>query len=372
MRDSVIHQQARSSAPAIVETNRDDQTHIEPVRRNLRSIHALRGLAAGAVVIAHSLEHGHYGGRIALFTGRFGVEVFFVISGVVIFLAAGSAKFSPLVFLRRRFFRIAPLYWATTVLVAGLAFALPSIFKSTAFEPAYFWKSMFFIPDVVPGRSVDWRPLFKLGWTLNYEVFFYIVVASLFWCRSFNQRAALILAIMAALIALALAIPARTSAFTFYANLNLMPFASGVALAWLIQTKAGLLDKLGKCRRAFFVCGAAATLFSLSFPWERFRMLDGHTSMTIAAITVTLTALSLEMRISEKEGIWKWLGDVSYSLYLLHMFVVGVIWNLLHKMHISDGIYTPLIAILVIVPISCVISTVSYHYFEKPINAFGR
>lgn len=359
-------------ALTIAGENRNDHVPREPIRHNLRSIHALRGLAAGSVVVAHSLEHGHYGGSIALFAGRFGVEVFFVISGIVIMLAGGTTRFSASSFLMRRFFRIAPLYWATTILVMTLAVSAPAIFKSTAFELGYFIKSMLFLPDVVPGRVSDWRPMFKLGWTLNYEVFFYVVVASSFWCHDFNRRAVLILIIITAFVMMSFVIPPRTSELAFYANLNLMPFAFGVILAWLVQTKAGLVEELSRYRFAFLVAAVAAVLLALSFDWERFRMLDGHAAMTLAAVLVGLAALSFEPRIRAEGGLLNWLGDVSYSLYLLHMFVVGAIWAVLHRFHLDSGILPAALAVALVVIVVSPLSALSYYYFEMPINAVGR
>ena len=344
----------------------------KPIRRSLRSIHALRGLAAGSVVIAHSLEHGHYGGAVALFTGRFGVEVFFVVSGIVIMLASGPSRFSPAQFLTRRFFRVVPLYWATTILVALLAVVLPSIFKSTVFTSSYFLNSMFFIPDTVPGRATDWRPLFKLGWTLNYEMFFYLAVAALFWVRSFSLRAGLLIGLMAALVAVSFLIPIQRSVLAFYANLNLMPFACGVAIAWALHTREGFMTAVARARWPLLAGAAATVLYALSFDWARFRMIDGHLAMTLAAVMVGLAALSLEPITRATGGLWNWLGDVSYSLYLLHMFIVGFVWALIGKADLADSAVAPVIAVATVAIASAIASTLSYRWFEKPINAVGQ
>lgn len=344
----------------------------KPIRHNLRSIHALRGLAAGSVVIAHSLEHGHFGGAVALFTGRFGVEVFFVISGIVIMLASGPAQFSPAQFLTRRFVRVVPLYWATTIMVALLAVVLPSIFKSTAFTPSYFINSMLFIPDTVPGRATDWRPLFKLGWTLNYEIVFYCIVAALFRVRSFSLRAALVIGFMAVLVAISFLIPIQRSVLAFYANLNLIPFACGVAIACALHSHAGFMPALARARWPLLAGAAVTVLFALSFDWPRFRMLDGHAAMTLAAVFVALAAMSLEPVTRAAGGLWNWLGDVSYSLYLLHMFIVGFAWAVIGKLGLADSWVAPLIAVGVVAAGSAIASTLCYRWFEKPINAVGQ
>lgn len=343
-----------------------------PIRHDLRSVHGLRGLAAGAVVVAHSAEHGGFGGWVALFTGRFGVEVFFVISGMVILLAAGRTSFSPRAFAVRRFFRVVPLYWLTTILVAVLAVTLPSIFKSTGFETPYFLKSMFFIPDVVPGRITDWRPLFKLGWTLNYEIFFYLLVASLFWCRSVNQRASLLLTVLTALIFLSFLMERRASVFSFYANLNLLPFAFGVAIAWCIMEKESFLPALQRLRWPGIAVAAVLTGYAMTFEWADYRLLGGHMAMSIAAASIALAFLAFENRSGSVNSVWDWLGNVSYSIYLLHMFAVGIVWAMLRHLDIAKTMAAPFLAIVIVFVLSAIGGSLSYRFFEKPLNAIGR
>lgn len=344
----------------------------QPIKTSIRSIHATRGLAAGIVVIAHSLEHGKFGGHVALFSGRFGVEIFFVISGIVIVLAAGPAAFSVRDFLVRRFFRVAPLYWMTTILVAGLAIVLPAIFKTTSFDLAYFLRSLAFVPDIVPGTVSDWRPIFKLGWTLNYEAFFYVCVAALGWCSSYRQRNGLLLAGMAALIVLSLFIERRSGMLAFYANFNLIPFAAGVAIAGIIQSRPHWIAGLHHARLPLSAAAVLAVLAAMSFEFRQFRDFGGHAVMSLAALMVALSALSWERYFRDHGRVWDWLGNISYSLYLLHMFVVGFIWAVLHRVGLAGAPFGPVIAVVVTVVVSCVAATLSMRLFEMPLNALGR
>ena len=80
------------------------------LKQTFYSIQALRGLAASLVVIAHIFEHPSRGDANALLlTGRFGVEIFFIISGFVMTHVAGEGAFSPGPFAVRRIMRIVPL-----------------------------------------------------------------------------------------------------------------------------------------------------------------------------------------------------------------------------------------------------------------------
>ncbi|RYH16008.1 MAG: acyltransferase [Alcaligenaceae bacterium] len=71
--------------------------------------------------------------------------------------------------------RVAPLYYAVTLFVFALAVVAPLAFQSTTTSFAALLKSLAFIPfEKTPGRIY---PIYYLGWTLNYEMFFYVVFA---------------------------------------------------------------------------------------------------------------------------------------------------------------------------------------------------
>jgi peptidoglycan/LPS O-acetylase OafA/YrhL len=341
-------------------------------RSQIYSIQALRGLAALAVVIAHAFEHGKLGGIPALFAGRFGVEVFFVISGFVITLAAGTGQFDPKDFAIRRFLRVAPLYWATTFLVAGLAFALPAVFKTTVFDLEYFLKSIFFIPEPLPGTR-DWRPLFKLGWTLNYEIFFYVLVGAFFWCRSGLMRSALLMVVMTALLALSFGVLPRSGIVAFYANLNLMPFMAGVVICELTRQRPGILSSMASYAPLLLAAALAAIIWALTFTHEEYRALPGHVALSTAAAAVVVAALSLERVFGRSSTIWSWLGNISYSLYLLHLFVVGVGWAVVRRL--GGGGYDSVVTFVGIgamIVASLIVATLGYRLFEVPLAKFAK
>lgn len=315
------------------------------------------------VVSAHAIEHGlkNAPGAVPL-TSRFGVEIFFIISGFVITHVVGDARFDAKHFLIRRIWRVAPLYWLTTLLVAAMAVMMPQIFLTTAFDLSYFLKSLFFIPDPLPGTH-DWRPLFKLGWTLNYEIFFYAAMASLFWCNSMVRRAQLLTLFLSLLVALAFVLPPRTF-ITYYANLNLIPFIVGIwfAVAW----RKGIFDRAP----AWISPGLAlmSVVITLTFyslpPIEAKRHLTGHVIMMTAAALITLTTLSLEHRVRASH-VSIWLGDISYSLYLTHMFVIGLGWAIVNRLHLAPLLLP--VGVLAMIFMSLAVAQVSYMWVERPL-----
>ena len=340
-------------------------------RPSLTSIQALRGIAAVAVLVAHGLEHGDIESRGILFTGRFGVEVFFVISGFVIMLAAGDGRFDLGRFAFRRFFRVAPLYWATTILVAMLALVLPSIFRTTVFDAGYFVKSLAFVPATVPGTT-DWRPLFKLGWTLNYEMFFYALTALLFWCRTAWLRSTLLLVMMTLLVALSFVIPPRASVLAYYANLNLLPFMAGVVLCELFRRYPDGIARLARWWPVGLAAAVAGIAWALQYSHIDYRTWQGHLAITVAAVAVAVAALSLEAQFSRHGRFWGWLGDISYSLYLLHMFVVGAGWAVLRRTPLGDSAVGIGLGIAAMIVVTLILSSISFRWFERPLNRLAQ
>ncbi|MEO8723956.1 MAG: acyltransferase [Sphingobium sp.] len=342
------------------------------MKKQVVSVQALRGIAAAMVVIAHSFEHGHAGNDFALFSGRFGVDIFFIISGFVITLAAGDTRFDPWVFARHRFFRVVPLYWLTTLIVAITAYRYQNLFRTTVFDFEYFWKSMLFVPVALPGDPADWRPLFKLGWTLNYEIFFYLIVMLLFWCRNIRVRSAILVAVMLAFVGCSFFVERRGGIFAFYANLNLLPFMVGVLLCFAYRHWQGGMAWLGKFQPVLIALLVPTIIYTSAIPFKRFTLPDGHLPLTFAATMVALTALASEKFFTAHHRFWAWLGDISFSLYLLHMFVIGASWAIMAKLGIAFDFRFQLIGIAAMVAISLILASLSYRYFERPINELGR
>jgi exopolysaccharide production protein ExoZ len=141
--------------------------------KQLYSIQYARALAALAVVLAHT---GAYGSGNAFHIGSAGVDIFFVISGFVMWTTTASRAQTPADFIANRIVRIVPMYWLVTLALVIAAVCVPALFPRLKIDAGHVVASLLFMPSRSPFNGELW-PVLVQGWTLNYEMFFYGVFA---------------------------------------------------------------------------------------------------------------------------------------------------------------------------------------------------
>ena len=137
----------------------------------LASIQILRAAAALSVTLFHAGQWSHLDCAV----GAAGVDVFFVISGFVLWTACEARPQSPAAFLLARVGRILPLYWIVTLAVAAVAIAAPMAVPIVLPDLRHMVLSLLLLPHTDPAGGPF--PLLPTGWTLTYEAFFYLVMA---------------------------------------------------------------------------------------------------------------------------------------------------------------------------------------------------
>ncbi|MGI4718772.1 MAG: acyltransferase family protein [Janthinobacterium lividum] len=305
-------------------------------RPKLAWIQALRGIAVFLVV----LTHARYSfsdtpawplAEQLLRPGAMGVDLFFVISGFIMVYTTRRLAGTPgeaLDFLVRRFARIWPLYAVVTLIYLtvtnkGLAWLtdwpqLKNLLLSLSFQPVNLEHPPFF--DVT----------LPLGWTLNFEMYFYLVFGLCLLAR--RQR----LLLLAGWIALTvLAIPALKRGLTLdvltnfrfslaYLNLVTSPiileFLAGAAIGWLYLQDWFVLRSQAVARHLVLlaVCGAVWGI------WNGWLANFHGPTQWGAVVALTVLALALAAKTVElaPPAVLVWLGTISYSLYLTHTTVL--------------------------------------------------
>ena len=337
----------------------------------LTLVQILRALAALLVVVAHA---AHDADAVAARLGRpamevaksfdwtFGIHLFFVISGFVMAISARGfgEPGAPARFLLRRVVRIAPLYWLlTAAVIAGAALA-PALMN----VPLGGWwlplASVLFIPALRPNGEI--RPALGQGWTLNYEMFFYACFA----LAMLLPRRAAFVALTVGLSALVWLgrdlTPADPLLFTWTDGL-LIEFLFGL---WIGVARLGGLRVPPVLAAALTVAGVALAIWM--DPTKGRVPLPGFVLSGVPA-TLIVAAAGLTRQPRGEGPLLRaahLLGDASYSLYLVHPFVIRLgreVWTRL----VGDAL-PPFAFIPAAVAASALVGLALYLAVERPMT----
>ncbi len=295
----------------------------------LDNIQILRALAALSVVLAHSIHEANILAQqqkigawdFSILNLGFGVDIFFVISGFIMGFTGASdfgRKGASWRFLSRRLARIVPLYWLlTTALIIGSLFA-PKLLNVPIGEWSHILFSYLFIPDARIAGEI--RPVLALGWTLNYEMFFYCIFAvSLFLPR---PKAIIFLSLfMGGLALIGLIIKPAQTQISYWTNPIILEFLFGfyISIAYLAGTRIDTFKSA--------IILSAGLLGYLQFGMEsdnssdifRFAKSGLPAALLVSAVTLWRGGSFGANRLISWSLI---LGEASYSLYLVHPFVI--------------------------------------------------
>ncbi len=283
--------------------------------REILSIQYLRAVAATMVVVYHVLNWtapAEAQSDFAIAVWASGVDVFFVVSGFVMWTTTAGRSIGPTAFWRARIVRIVPLYWSAlaacwVVLAArgGLAGAptLPAVVKSATF-----------LPYLDPGTGIV-APYLTSGWTLTHEMIFYALFGAALTIP--GQRARV------AVIATGLAVMAAAGIVFGRENPVVFRLTSPLAFEFLAGVGLALFRDRVFTHRAEPVLGGLALTAALVFgatitrahpvDWPRVLVFG------VPATMVVLAALAFEEQLRRVPLGWlKRLGDASYSLYLVN------------------------------------------------------
>jgi exopolysaccharide production protein ExoZ len=341
------------------------------VKERLLSLQVLRFVAATLVVLAHVSERldgfaARYNVDIYFvnFSGRLGVEIFFIISGFImgfISIEKFGAKKAPLTFITERAMRIVPMYW---ICLAFMLFwdQIATTIGSATLPPHYFInavKSFAFIPYL--NEVGSHRPIVGAGWTLNYEMLFYaLFAASLFFARRIGIP---LLAIMFIVLSSLHYLIDLGTIMLIWTNPIILLFLVGFLLA-IVRSKMSNLTKLpGQS----LVCLLPILAYTAIWPDGGAPPMAGPIFACICVATCVLfRGGSGKSRIA---NIAAHLGDASYSLYLTHGFVLlftGIFWR---KAFGAEYLW---FYIGTVVFLSFIVAHFAYKLLERPASQYLR
>lgn len=333
------------------------------------SLQVFRGLAALMVLLAHSnimLNKSLFSG--AFIPGYIGVDFFFVLSGFIIMLTCkkeiGTGKIYH--YTMKRVLRVFPAY----VIYTALAFFISYIYEQATGTRLIYWiyvNFQNFIQSIslYPFSSDKTRlPILPVAWTLTHEMLFYAAFATVFFVRK-NYVLLLIPLAWVGLIVFYPSLGINGKNFlvdVFFSSRNI-EFIIGCLMAYYanhhLNWKVSLISLL-------------AGIGLIIIAWT--NTLSGHSITTLSDwatygipfAMIIFGATRLERFIHNKEGslfrFFVYLGDASYSIYLVHFIVIIICKRTLNDFGMEYGY----VEFWLTSAIALVVSLALYELIEEP------
>jgi exopolysaccharide production protein ExoZ len=349
------------------------------------AMEGIRGLAILLVFFVHYhtlfspyVRTGSLTFRISNFSwgmGQSGVDLFFVLSGYLIYGAVIRKPVNYFRFMKRRVVRIYPTFACVFVLYLGLSLIFPAISKL----PSGWWGATKYILmnlALLPG-IFSITPLITVAWSLSYEFFFYISIPLLVMLTSMRNwrrwHRALFFAALAIL---------RFGVLTVL-PLRMVMFIGGILVYeglhsdWL----RARLSRTGEALSALVFFGSfvpiallevqqesASTLGPLTIRWGPNRIFLMCMSFSLFAI-YCLGRNGFLSRVFSWTPL-RWMGNMSYSYYLIHGVTLQGLRFVCQRLWPAEG--TSFVFFWSLLPIAILstlaTSTVLFCLVEKPFS----
>lgn len=302
----------------------------------LNGIQLLRAIAVLLVVHCHILDRQiGMGGSIqeSFFYlqnfGAVGVDIFFVISGFIITIVAipYSRQARGAGFFIKRILRVAPLYWLVSLLAVFLGYRR----NGTMVEMDALAKTFLFYPFI--GNSPRMGPVVFQGWTLSFELLFYTVTALAIKLSGIKFRPAVILFFLGCVL-LNYILGNRYELLIFLGNGIMLEFLLGVGCGWLFLSSIRLSVFQAN---ALIITGTVLLLATLILGYggisESGNTIVGSLSLPRsalwglpAALLVAGIAMKEKLQPLQVYRIWIAIGNASFSIYLIHVLIIGSLY----------------------------------------------
>ncbi len=265
-------------------------------------------------------------------------------------------------FLTKRIIRIVPIYWSGTIGVFGIALIAPGLLQNTTSNVVDLVKSLVFIP-FKKGETVT--PVLFLGWSLNYEMFFYLLFA-LSMKANHRYRAIICSALIVAIVIYGQLMPSKSIPIKFWTNPNILEFVFGM-LCFSFFRKAAKQRAQQSFDSSSILWALTSGILILCMPLVSMVKLSEVRVLDIGILaTLTLYAALMGLSGVRFPKVMVLMGDASYSLYLFHPYIIQGFVKILHAFDTANS-YGYFVASVVIF-LCCGLSVLSYKFVERPIT----
>jgi peptidoglycan/LPS O-acetylase OafA/YrhL len=327
----------------------------------INTLQILRAFAAISVLITHVFQKSNFKpfGEYFL-SGQYGVDIFFVLSGFLIYLTT-KEQTNHWKYLKKRVFRIYPLY-----LFALLFYILYKIsFQNFSLDFKTFFQNILMLP-----WDTKWSYkslIVVVAWSTLFEMFFYSLFFILLFLKV-QKRLIFILIPLLFLIGFSLIrftsiennIPFVSLFVSLAGSLHMIFFLAGCVIAELFIKNR--IPKLSKNVYAFILFGSFAFMIvTMLMPYN-------HILSFSACILLFTSVLQYQSYFSldinkRSTAFMIYTGDISYSIYIFHLLIISVliIWIKNIPALLAVTILTTLL-----------ISSFTYNYIEKKFITLGK
>jgi peptidoglycan/LPS O-acetylase OafA/YrhL len=309
----------------------------------------MRAIAAITVVIFHintkTERYADYSLGWSLF-GGIGVDIFFIISGYIMMHISSIKETNIKSFLKARVIRVMPIYWLLTLLSLFVYLYNPNLVNSSHPETAI-WSSFI----LLPGNGTF---LVLVGWTLTYEFLFYIIFSTSLLIKSEYKYYVPIL-----LISILTLYGFLSDCHSFVCNERLLEFVFGIIL---YKTR----DKYN-FNKLFLLLIFLLSIF-LFINFDTNIIIDnGIPSLLFFFVMINMESVFQKYKKSYVSILMNKLGESSYSLYLTHIFTMGISIILLNKMNDEFVLFYPNTFALILLVFSTIVGYIFHILIEKNI-----
>jgi exopolysaccharide production protein ExoZ len=257
--------------------------------------------------------------------GASGVCIFFVLSGFVMVYSSTKLLTDSIgwkIFAERRIVRIVPMYWLASTIKVIAALLTTGYVLHAQFSPVNTVASYLFLPAYNTEGHIG--PILGVGWTLNFEMFFYFLFAlALFFRMSVYKFVGTVLTFLA--LGAFFRQP-NWPAVSFYLDTSVLQFFYGMVIA-----KACLAGRHIPKHFALPLLGLG--FVGLLGPWP--PLVQFHNlQFGIAAALIVYSMASLEDSLTRIPRFVLYMADASYVIYLFHPFIAPAVPVALLKLHL--------------------------------------
>lgn len=340
------------------------------MHKTIYNIQALRGFAVLLVVFYHIIPiELKYNPTFIVMPnffkiGNIGVDIFFIISGfIMVFVTKNYSKSKKdfFKFLYLRVTRIYPLYWFYSIILLPILFIRPEWINSSQAGQVNLLSSFLLIPS-------ETLPLIMVGWSLIHEIYFYIIFGLFILFFNRDKLPYFAFSWLLFIIIPNLLLEYNTPILKLVLHPLTIEFIFGIFIGiyFINYSKKIYFSKL------FLLLSFVGLLF-ISFyvdahsmnNWERILFFGFPSAFIVFfAIEVEKTGFILNKTLIK-------LGDMSYSIYLVHLLSLNLVAKIFNIFLIPNLLFEILMVISMII-VTLFSGFLSYRYIEQPIIIYSQ